>query len=107
MGKLHTFSQADFERFGQLYDIEFRFPAIQGDTGSDDRIVARGEIAEYSLASGFRFTFSSLQVLQAYESVSSGHAPLLVRVQLWLRIVAGESSSLSTAALFPPGTRCP
>jgi AraC-like DNA-binding protein len=79
---LHTFSQADFERFGQLYDIEFRFPAIQGDTGSDDRIVARGEIAEYSLASGFRFTFSSLQVLQAYESVSSGHAPLLVLVVL-------------------------
>ena len=82
MGRLHTFSQADFERFGQLYDIEFRFPAIQGDTGSDDRIVARGEIAEYSLASGFRFTFSSLQVLQAYESVSSGHAPLLVLVVL-------------------------
>ena len=54
----------------------------QGDTGSDDRIVARGEIAEYSLASGFRFTFSSLQVLQAYESVSSGHAPLLVLVVL-------------------------
>lgn len=79
---MHAFSQADFERFGQLYDIEFRFPAIQGDARSDDRIVARGEITEHSLASGFRFTFSSLQVLQAYESVSSGHAPLLVLVVL-------------------------
>jgi len=79
---LHTFSRADFERFGQLYDIEFRFPAIQGDTSTDDRIVARGEIIEHSLASGFRFTFSSLEVLEAYESDSCGHAPLLVLVVL-------------------------
>ncbi len=79
---MHTFSQADFERFSQPYDIEFRFPAIQGGTRTDDRIVARGEITEHSLASGFRFTFSSLQVLEAYESVSCGHAPLLVLVVL-------------------------
>lgn len=82
MDRLHTFSRADFERFGQLYDIEFRFPVIAGDTSTDDRIVARGEITEHSLASGFRFTFSSLDVLEGYESVSSGHAPLLVLVVL-------------------------
>lgn len=79
---MHTFNQADFERFGQLYDIEFRFPTIQDDTSTDDRIVARGEITEHSLASGFRFTFSSLEVLEGYESVSCGHAPLLVLVVL-------------------------
>lgn len=79
---MHTFSQADFERFGQLYDIEFRFPSIQGSSGPDDRIVARGEINEHSLPSGFRFTFSSLEVMEAYESVSRGHAPLLILVVL-------------------------
>ena len=79
---MRTFSQADFERFGQLYDIEFRFPSSQAGSGPDDRIVARGAINEHSLASGFRFTFSSLEVLQAYESVSAGHAPLLVLVVL-------------------------
>ncbi|PPI85307.1 AraC family transcriptional regulator [Marinobacter maroccanus] len=79
---MHTFSRADFERFGQLYDIEFRFPAIHGDNSTDDYIVARGEITEHSLASGFRFTFSSLEVLEAYDSVSCGHAPLLVLVVL-------------------------
>lgn len=79
---MQNFSQADFKRFGQLYDIEFRVPANQCETGTGDGIVARGEITEHSLASGFRFTFSSLQVLQAYESVSSGHAPLLVVVVL-------------------------
>ena len=79
---MHTFSRADFERFGQLYDIEFRFPAIHGDPSADDHSVARGEITEHGLASGFRFTFSSLEVLEGYESVSCGHAPLLVLVVL-------------------------
>lgn len=79
---MHTFSRADFERFGQLYDIEFRLPDTQDGTGPDDRNIARGEITEHSLPSGFRFTFSSLEVLEGYESVSCGHAPLLVLVVL-------------------------
>ncbi|MBB5321663.1 helix-turn-helix transcriptional regulator [Marinobacter oulmenensis] len=85
----------DFLEFGAHYAIDYRFPdAPHHDGNAEDSVVAEGCIDEHSLSSGFRFTFSDLAIHQPYESVSFGHAPLLVLVvlagQVQLRIGAME-----------------
>ncbi|MDR9425151.1 MAG: helix-turn-helix transcriptional regulator [Marinobacter sp.] len=73
----------DFREFGQDYDIDYRFPEAPAESGQQDQsIVAEGRISQYALNSGFRFTFSDLAILQPYESVSFGHAPLLLLIVL-------------------------
>lgn len=81
----------DFQAFGQHFDIEYRFPDLDllPEEGAAEDLadglsmsVAAGRIDENSLNSGFRFTFSDLEILHSYESVSFGHAPLLLIIVL-------------------------
>lgn len=76
----------DFQKFGQHFDIEYRFPGLDASKkeGCDSITmpVAAGRIDENLLNSGFRFTFSDLEILHSYESVSFGHAPLLLIIVL-------------------------
>jgi AraC-like DNA-binding protein len=81
-----SFRKSDFDRFGERFDIHFGYPDAR-DAVADDSPIARGEIIEQSLDSGFRFTFSDIEVLEAYESESLGHAPLLMLIVLEGRVV--------------------
>lgn len=80
---LRSFGVRDFLAFGNHYGIDYRFPHIATPVEADpDVTVARGSITETALPSGFRFTRSELDILESYESVSLGHAPLLIVVVL-------------------------
>lgn len=77
------FTIRDFLAFGQQYGIDYRFSEIDlSEEGARDLIIARGHIEETQLPSGFRFTHSELSLLHSYESVSLGHAPLLLVIVL-------------------------
>lgn len=77
------FSMQDFLAFGREYGINYRFPGINHpEAPAGDLTIARGRIDETPLPSGFRFTYSDLTVLHSYESVSLGHAPLLMVIVL-------------------------
>ncbi|GHD54249.1 AraC-type DNA-binding protein [Marinobacter persicus] len=71
----------EFQKFGETFDINYRFPNLSS-SGDDfnQTVIAEGQISEHILSSGFRFTFSDLRIRQHYESVSLGHAPLLILV---------------------------
>lgn len=78
-----TYRIGDFRAIGAKFDIDYHFPNIsQTEAGSDQTIIAEGEISEHALSSGFRFTFSQLSIRQPYKSVSLGHAPLLILLVL-------------------------
>lgn len=78
-----SFGVRDFLAFGHHYGIDYRFPSIATPVGADpDVTVARGNITETALPSGFRFTRSELDIVESYESASLGHAPLLIVVVL-------------------------
>lgn len=78
-----TFGRQDFLAFGREYGIDYRFSDVDGRDASDgDSAIARGWINEIRLPSGFCFTHSDLTILQHYESVSLGHAPLLMVIVL-------------------------
>ncbi|MCL7942766.1 AraC family transcriptional regulator [Marinobacter sp. ATCH36] len=78
-----SFSIRDFLTFGREYGINYRFPGVADpDALASDLIVANGIIDETALPSGFRFTHSDLTVFHSYESVSLGHAPLLIVIVL-------------------------
>jgi len=82
-----SFGRQDFLAFGCDYGISYRFPGVDGhDAPDDDSTIARGRIDETSLPSGFRFTHSDLTISHSYESVSLGHAPLLMVIVLEGRI---------------------
>jgi len=73
----------DFLAFGRDYGIDYRFPGVpEAETSASDRIIAEGVIDETPLPSGFRFTHSNLTIFHDYESVSLGHAPLLMVIVL-------------------------
>ena len=81
--ELTSFGRQDFLAFGREYGISYRFPCVDGhDAPDDDSTIARGWIDETPLPSGFRFTHSDLTISQSYESVSLGHAPLLMVIVL-------------------------
>lgn len=82
-----SFGIRDFLAFGKHYGIDYRFPGIPSPVGRDtDLTVARGNITETALPSGFRFTRSELDIFQSYESESLGHAPLLIVIVLEGRV---------------------
>lgn len=73
----------DFLAFGRDYGIQYHFPGTpEAETAASDRIIAEGVINETPLPSGFRFTHSNLTIFHDYESVSLGHAPLLMVIVL-------------------------
>lgn len=73
----------EFLEFGRHYHIDYRFPqASTAGVEFEQTVIAEGRISEHALSSGFRFTFSDLCIHQPYESVSLGHAPLLILVVL-------------------------
>ena len=81
--ELTSFGRQEFLAFGREYGISYRFPGVDGhDAPDDDSTIARGWIDETPLPSGFRFTHSDLTISQSYESVSLGHAPLLMVIVL-------------------------
>lgn len=85
--ELTSFGRQDFLAFGREYGISYRFPGVDGhDAPDDDSTIARGWIDETPLPSGFRFTHSDLTISHSYESVSLGHAPLLMVIVLEGRI---------------------
>ena len=74
-----AFSVGDFLSFGQRFGIDYRFPGLRSHRrGLDHQAVARGAVRQWTLASGFRFTLSDLNVLHRYESISLGQSPLLI-----------------------------
>jgi len=104
--ELTSFGRQDFLAFGREYGISYRFPGVDGhDAPDDDSIIARGWINETPLPSGFRFTYSNLTISHSYESVSLGHAPLLMvivlegRVRLSVGSVQRELGSGMAASL--------
>ncbi|MEP6417534.1 MAG: AraC family transcriptional regulator, partial [Marinobacter sp.] len=85
--ELTSFGRQEFLAFGREYGISYRFPGVDGhDAPDDDSTIARGWIDETPLPSGFRFTHSDLTISHSYESVSLGHAPLLMVIVLEGRI---------------------
>jgi len=76
---LREFRIQDFLKFGEHYGIDYRFSGIAED---QQVAIARGCIKEITLPSGLRFTHSELHIFQQYESVSLGHAPLLIVIVL-------------------------
>ncbi len=77
----------DFRAIGAKFDIDYHFPNISHtEDGADQTIIAEGGISEHALSSGFRFTFSQLSIRQPYQSVSLGHAPLLILLVLEGRV---------------------
>lgn len=73
----------DFLAFGRDYGISYRFPGVADpEASASDLTIARGWIDEMPLPSGFRFTRSDLRIFHSYESVSLGHAPLLMVIVL-------------------------
>ena len=101
--ELTSFGRQDFLAFGREYGISYRFPGV--DTPDDDSTIARGWIDETPLPSGFRFTHSDLTISHSYESVSLGHAPLLMvivlegRIRLSIGAVERELGSGMAASL--------
>lgn len=100
------FGRQDFLAFGREYGINYRFLGVDGcDVPSGNPTIARGRIDEMPLPSGFRFTHSDLTILQSYESVSLGHAPLLMvivlegRIRLSIGAVERELGSGMAASL--------
>jgi len=81
------FGRQDFLAFGREYGIDYRFPDIDGhEAPAGDATIARGRIDETLLPSGFRFTHSDLTIFHSYESISLGHAPLLMVIVLEGRV---------------------
>jgi hypothetical protein len=79
----HCYRIRDFRNIGEHYDINYHFPELTAvGSASEQAIIAEGRISEHSLASGFRLAFCDLCIRQPYESVSLGHAPLLILVRL-------------------------
>lgn len=78
-----SFSIADFGDFGQRHGIDYRFPALSGQSafGATDQVV-QGTIEEMHLSSGIYLSNSDVNVLQPYESASLGLTPLFVLVVL-------------------------
>ncbi|WP_323751224.1 helix-turn-helix transcriptional regulator [Marinobacter sp.] len=77
----------DFQAIGEKFDIDYRFPNISRTRAdADQTIIAEGKISEHALSSGFRYTFSRLSIRKPYESVSLGHAPLLILLVLEGRV---------------------
>lgn len=104
--ELTPFGRQDFLAFGREYGISYRFPGDDGhDAPDDDPTIARGRIDEIPLPSGFRFTHSDLTIFHSYESVSLGHAPLLMvivlegRIRLSIGAVQRELGSGMAASL--------
>ncbi|MBJ6138993.1 helix-turn-helix transcriptional regulator [Marinobacter litoralis] len=82
-GEHRAYRIRDFRAIGEKFDIDYHFPNIlQTGVDADKTIIAEGRISEYALSSGFRFTFSQLDIREPYESVSLGHAPLLILLVL-------------------------
>ncbi|NWO06241.1 MAG: helix-turn-helix transcriptional regulator [Alteromonadaceae bacterium] len=113
MDNSRDFRAGDFFDFGRHYAIDYRFPGLtESGLLPDDPLIARGWITERSLSSGFRYTFSHLQVQHAYESVSFGQAPLLIllvleghiRLSIGQRereVVPGRALTLQVHPSFP------
>ena len=104
--ELTSFGRQEFLAFGREYGIDYRFPDIGGhEAPAGDATIARGRIDETLLPSGFRFTHSDLTIFHSYESISLGHAPLLMvivlegRVRLSIGAVQRELGSGMAASL--------
>lgn len=100
-----SFGIQDFLAFGRDYGISYRFPGVAAAEAAGDLVIARGKIDETPLPSGFRFTHSNLAIFHDYESVSLGHAPLLIvivlagRIRLSIGAVQRELGSGMAASL--------
>ncbi|MEO3740490.1 helix-turn-helix transcriptional regulator [Enterobacter sp. AG5470] len=83
MQKTH-FSVEDFIGFGERYGIDYRFPALSGDSDftKAQRMVIRGDVEEMTLSSGLNLTRSDIRVLQPYETTSLHSCPLYMLVVL-------------------------
>ena len=85
------FSVANFFEYGQRHAIDYRFPALGSvPQRSLAATVVQGYVDEHLLPSGLSVTCSDLQIVQPYETTSTGHSPLYILVvvsgcvQLWL-----------------------
>jgi len=103
--QVESFSVADFQRLGERYAIDYRFPAAEPQCP-----VIHGQVSEWQLCSGLNVTHSDVQVMLPYESVSAGQSPLFLLVVLEgsveLRSVDREIL-LSTGKVFCTGLHTP
>lgn len=71
----------DFQRFGERYGIDYRFPHLSGDEGHTSPVL-HGDVQEMTLSSGISLTHSDVRVLQPYETTSRHSSPLYMLVVL-------------------------
>ena len=96
--QVETFSVADFQRLGDRYAINYRFPAAEPQCP-----VIHGQVSEWQLRSGLNVTHSDVQVMLPYESVSAGQSPLFLLVVLEGSVElrsTGREILLSTGQVF-------
>ncbi|WP_017347447.1 helix-turn-helix domain-containing protein [Pantoea sp. A4] len=78
-----AFTVAHFLDIGARYGIDYHFPALeQGRQDVAQRAVVQGYVEEWVLPAGVCITRSDLQVIEPYESTSTGHSPLYVLLVL-------------------------
>lgn len=82
------FSIEDFNRFGERYGIDYRFPRRLAcrNPGGDGHIILQGSVEEMMLPSGISLTSSDVRILRPYESTSLHCSPLYMLIVLEGRV---------------------